>query len=121
MLLPGYDVGKAAQAAAYFALKSGSSINVLKLCKLLYLAEREFMARYDTPMFYESLWTRFGSYDRYALRDWAHEWRNVPEWMDPRGSAASIAEPFIARTGHLFQIAVPPVTCLNAEGFIEPQ
>jgi uncharacterized phage-associated protein len=55
MLLPGYDVAKAAQAAAYFALKSGGKINVLKLSKLLYLAEREFMQRYDEPMFYDHL------------------------------------------------------------------
>jgi uncharacterized phage-associated protein len=152
MLLPGYDIGKAAQAAAFFALKSGGSINVLKLSKLLYLAEREFMARYDTPMFYDDLfslpdgpvvsvtlnlingnsehdlwarfvskrqgydiaaaegvteesfdhlsradkevlsdlWNRFGGYDKYALRDWTHEWRNVPEWVDPKGSSQPI-------------------------------
>jgi uncharacterized phage-associated protein len=152
MLLPGYDVGKAAQATAFFALKSGGSINVLKLSKLLYLAEREFMARYDTPMFYDDLfslpdgpvasvtlnlingevehdlwsrfvscrsgydiavaagvsenmfdhlskadmevltdlWSRFGTYDRFALRDWTHERQNVPEWRDPQGSSCRI-------------------------------
>jgi uncharacterized phage-associated protein len=152
VLLPGYDLTKAAQAAAFFALRSGGCINVLKLSKLLYLAEREFMSRYDMPMFYDELcslpdgpvvsvtlnlingnfehetwsrfvsrrkgydiavaegvsedlfdhlsqadkevlsdlWTRFGSYDKYALRDWTHEWRNVPEWVDPRGSSYPI-------------------------------
>lgn len=55
MLLPGYDVAKAAQVVVYFALKAGGKINVLKLAKLLYLAEREFMARYDEPMFYDAL------------------------------------------------------------------
>jgi len=55
MLLPGFDVSKAAQAVAFFALKAGGSINVLKLSKLMYLAEREFMARYDEPMFYDKL------------------------------------------------------------------
>lgn len=55
MLLPGYDVTKAAQAVVYFALKDGGKINVLKLSKLLYLAEREFMARYDEPMFFDAL------------------------------------------------------------------
>ena len=54
-LIPEYEVGKAAQAVAFFALKEGGKINVLKLTKLLYLAEREFMARYDTPMFYDYL------------------------------------------------------------------
>ena len=46
---------KAAQAAAFFALKSGGAINVLKLSKLLYLAERASMAKYDEPMFYDDL------------------------------------------------------------------
>lgn len=55
MLLPGYDAAKAAQAVAYFALKSGGTINVLKLAKLLYLAERQFMQLYDEPMVYDHL------------------------------------------------------------------
>lgn len=54
-MLPGYDVRKAAQVVAFFALKDGGSINVLKLSKLLYLVEREFMARHDAPMFYDKL------------------------------------------------------------------
>jgi uncharacterized phage-associated protein len=57
MLVPGYDVAKAAQAVVYFAVKSGGKINVLKLTKLLYLAEREFMARHDIPMFYDNLFS----------------------------------------------------------------
>lgn len=51
----GYNERKAAQVAAYFALRSGGTINVLKLAKLLYLAERESMARFDEPMFYDRL------------------------------------------------------------------
>ena len=149
MLMPGYDVAKAAQVVAFFALKSGGKINVLKVAKLLYLSEREFMRLYDTPMFYdrlvsmpdgpvtsitlnlingefqnpvwgrfvspregldvsskcgmsfeqledlsvadreilESLWEKFGPYDRFALRDWTHDKANIPEWEDPQGSA----------------------------------
>jgi uncharacterized phage-associated protein len=55
MLLAGFDVGKAAHVVAFLALRAGGSINVLKLSKLVYLAEREFMARYDEPMFYDTL------------------------------------------------------------------
>lgn len=55
----GYNARKAAQAAAYYALKAGGEINVLKLVKILYLTEREFMIRYDDPMFYD----RFVSMD----------------------------------------------------------
>lgn len=55
MLLPGYDLDKAAQVVAFFAMKEGGSINVLKVSKLIYLAEREAMRRYDEPMFYDRL------------------------------------------------------------------
>ena len=51
----GYNARKAAQAAAFYSLSEGGSVNVLKLCKLLYLTEREFMDRYDEPMFYDRL------------------------------------------------------------------
>lgn len=51
----GYKERKAAQVAAYFALKENGSINVLKLAKLLYLAERESMNRFDEPMFFDRL------------------------------------------------------------------
>lgn len=54
-LLAGYDARKAAQVVAYFALQAGGQINVLKLTKLVYLAEREFMARYDEPMIFDQL------------------------------------------------------------------
>jgi uncharacterized phage-associated protein len=153
VLLPGYDPRKAAQVTAYFALRAGGQINVLKLSKLLYLAEREFMARHDVPMFYdnlasmpdgpvasvtlnlingnlehaewskyigpregytirvatsnlgtgdlddlsradveilESLWDRFGSMDKYTLRDYTHVKDNIPEWEDPEGSSRHI-------------------------------
>lgn len=42
-----FNVRKAAQVAAYFALEHGGKIDVLKLVKLIYLADREFMTRYD--------------------------------------------------------------------------
>jgi uncharacterized phage-associated protein len=160
MLIPGYDLDKAAQVVAYFALKSGGAINVLKLSKLVYLAEREAMRLYDEPMLYdqlcsmpdgpvasvtlnfmngenadsrwshfvgprngfvipvanqdvgfkeldrlsradleilESLWGRFGDWDRYKLRDWTHLPANIPEWKDPQGSSIPIrhAEVFL--------------------------
>lgn len=51
----GYDAKKASQSVAFFALKSGGKINVLKLVKLLYLAERKFMEMFDEPLFFDSL------------------------------------------------------------------
>jgi len=153
MLIPGYDLDKAAQVVAYFALRQGGAINVLKLSKLVYLAEREAMRLYDEPMLYDHLcsmpdgpvasvtlnfingensdarwsryvgprngynipaaspgtdvneldrisradmeildflWSRFGSWDRYKLRDWTHVPTNIPEWTDPQGSSNPI-------------------------------
>ena len=55
MLIPGYDLDKAAQVVAYFAMRSEGNINVLKVSKLIYLAEREAMRLYDEPMFYDRL------------------------------------------------------------------
>jgi Protein of unknown function (DUF4065) len=45
-----FNVKKAAQVAAFFALKQGGQIHVLKLTKLVYLSDREFMDRYDIPI-----------------------------------------------------------------------
>jgi uncharacterized phage-associated protein len=55
MPFPGYNVRKAAQVTAFFAKKEGGEIAVLKIAKLLYLADREFMARYDFPILFDYL------------------------------------------------------------------
>lgn len=52
-MVPGFDVSTAAQAASYFAQKAGGKIDMLKLIKLMYLAERKNMEVYDRPMFYD--------------------------------------------------------------------
>lgn len=51
----GFNARKAAQIAAFFALANGGKIGVLKLVKLIYLADREFMARYSFPMLWDRL------------------------------------------------------------------
>ena len=53
MPVPGYKVRKAAQTVAFFAIKGGGTINVLKVTKLVYLADREFMEKYDSPILYD--------------------------------------------------------------------
>jgi uncharacterized phage-associated protein len=50
MIMDDFDARKAAQIAAYFARAQGGRINVLKLVKLIYLADREFAVRYGEPM-----------------------------------------------------------------------
>jgi uncharacterized phage-associated protein len=50
-----FDERKAAQIAAFFIQKAGGNINVLKLVKLIYLADRKCMEEYDFPMTYDHL------------------------------------------------------------------
>lgn len=45
-----FNVRKAAQITAYFAREQGGSINVLKLVKLIYIADRKNMEKYDFPI-----------------------------------------------------------------------
>ena len=45
-----FNEKKAAQTAAFFTFSAGGKINVLKLMKLMYLAEREAFLRYGEPI-----------------------------------------------------------------------
>jgi uncharacterized phage-associated protein len=45
-----FNVRKAAQVAAFFAREQGGSINVLKLTKLVYIADRKHMQLHDYPI-----------------------------------------------------------------------
>lgn len=49
-----FNVVQAAQVAAYFAKANGGSINVLKLVKLIYLADRHSMSLFDFPILNDS-------------------------------------------------------------------
>ncbi|MDE0511993.1 MAG: Panacea domain-containing protein [Gammaproteobacteria bacterium] len=45
-----YSEQRAAQTAAFFISRAGGTIEILKLMKLMYLAERESLARYGEPI-----------------------------------------------------------------------
>lgn len=45
-----FNEKKAAQAAAYFLLRAGQPLSILKLTKLLYLAERRSFEKYGEPL-----------------------------------------------------------------------
>lgn len=53
--MQGFNIRKAAQVAAFFAKAEGGSINVLKLVKLVYLADRKFMEQYDCSILHDKL------------------------------------------------------------------
>lgn len=50
-----FNERKAAHVASFFALKAGGSINVVKLMKLIYLGDREFLRRFDAPILHDRL------------------------------------------------------------------
>lgn len=50
-----FNVRKAAQVVAFFASAQGGRINVLKLVKLIYLADRAFMADFERPILYDRM------------------------------------------------------------------
>ena len=52
---PWFNVRKAAQVSAFFAREEKGSINVLKLVKLVYLANRAAMEKFDFPLFNDNL------------------------------------------------------------------
>lgn len=56
-LLAGFQSEKAAQISSYFAQKNNAPIDKLKLMKLIYLSEREFMERYTEPMLYDEFFS----------------------------------------------------------------
>jgi len=49
-----FEAKKAAQVAAFFCKKAGGKINVVKLVKLIYLADRDSMANSGSPITYDS-------------------------------------------------------------------
>ena len=55
MTLAGYNIRKAAQVAAFFANCEGGEIHVLKLVKLIYLADRASLKKYDVPILFDEI------------------------------------------------------------------
>ena len=53
----GFRSQKAAQVCAYFAKQSGGTIEKLKLIKLVYLSEREFLSAYHHPMLFDEYYS----------------------------------------------------------------
>lgn len=49
-MIPWFNIRKAAQVAAFFARAEGGRINVLKLIKLIYLADRKHLEDFDWPI-----------------------------------------------------------------------
>ena len=81
--MKGFKVRKSAQVAAFFIMAEGRSIFVLKLAKLIYLADRRFMEKYDTPILND----RFVSMDHGPVNSMTLNYINGcverrPDWDD---------------------------------------
>lgn len=53
----GFRSRKAAQLCAWFAVQSGGTIEKLKLAKLVYLAEREHLDKFEEPMLFDEMYS----------------------------------------------------------------
>lgn len=56
-LIVGFEAKKAVQMAKWFVSRAGGKIEKLKLIKLFYLSEREYISRYEEPMLYDELYS----------------------------------------------------------------
>lgn len=96
-----FNTRKAAQVVAFFAREQGGSINVLKLTKLVYIADRAHMSAHDFPILADS----FVSMNHGPVNSVTYEFVN--------GSAYSGAdwEAFVTdRANHEVGAASPSVT-----------
>ncbi len=66
----------------------------------------------------DSVWEKFGEWDRYVLRDWTHDPQNIPEWENPHGSSNPIPIERIMRSVGIIDPA-PYVEELRAQNQIE--
>ncbi len=57
--ITGFRSQKAAQLAALFAQMAGGKIDKLKLIKLIYLSERDFLGEYHFPMLFDEFYSLY--------------------------------------------------------------
>lgn len=82
MTVPGYKVRKAAQVVAFFAKKEGGRINVLKLIKLVYLADRESLQKYDYPILFDQMVAMDHGPVNSSTLNYINGYCESPEWDD---------------------------------------
>ena len=79
-MAPWFNVRKAAQVAAFFAIKERGEIFVLKLVKLMYLADRKFMELYDVPILHDQLVSMPHGPVNSISYDYVNGTEEAPEW-----------------------------------------
>ena len=81
-----FDVRKATQVAAYFLWRRGGKMSYLKLMKLMYLAEKQFLLQHGERLTGDKM----VSMNRWQLVRLLHDSGFCPEWEDPQGSSYPI-------------------------------
>lgn len=77
-----YNERKAAQIAAFFTNKEGANINVVKLVKLIYLADRQHMGDHGTPMLNDRLVSMKHGPVNSMTYDCINGMTNLVEWKE---------------------------------------
>jgi uncharacterized phage-associated protein len=81
-MTPWFNIRKAAQVSAYFAIQEHGEINILKLIKLVYMADRKFMELYDVPMLNDQLVSMPHGPVNSLTYDFANGAEESPEWWE---------------------------------------
>ncbi len=79
-----FTASKAAQMAAVFVQRHGNTINLLKLMKLLYFADRESIAKYGFPISYDHIVSMVRSRRSHPRLDFVRGARSSKGWWKVR-------------------------------------
>jgi uncharacterized phage-associated protein len=96
-----YDPRKAAQVVSFFAKCAGGSIHVLKVVKLVYLADREALAHFDAPILSDKFVSMpYGPVNSLTLNHIDGTADDAPDWNE-----------FLTdREGHFIGLRNPDIT-----------
>lgn len=102
-----FDARRAAQVVAFFALKAGGKINILRATKLIYLADRMSMDKRDHAI----------TGDNYVSMHWGPVNTNTYDYMNGRGSR--LADEWFAFVGKRVGNDLPLAAGVTSESLDE--
>lgn len=102
-----FNVRKAAQVVVFFAMESGGSINVLKLIKLVYLANRKALEKFEFPIINDN----FVSMDHGPVNSLTYDFINGTLESDDWEQFVS------ARAAHMVGLADPKLSLDDLDEF----
>jgi uncharacterized phage-associated protein len=116
-----FPVRKAAQVAAFFAAKAGGRINILRLTKLIYLADRASLAQREYPITGDDFVSMpFGPVNTYTYSLMRNEGQpeKISIWQEYMGKRIkheiSVKKPNLTPENDLKELSRSDVRLLNA-------